>query len=138
MRNALIVVGIGALILAGGWWYLAQMNTTTAQNEPPAANNAAPRENATNETSPRPGASIGDENFVEFACDNAKKITAVFARDIVGLTLSDGRQIELRQEPDDAMRYLNPGATIEFRAVGEGAALIEGGRTTFANCVAML
>ncbi len=131
------MVGIGAIVLAGGWWYLLKMNTiettNTAKEESMVSSDVTPPP-----VQQAPGASIGDENLVEFNCDSTKKITAVFTRDIVGLTLSDGRQLELRQsESGSGIRFVNPDETVEFHGKGEGAFLMEAGKTTYANCVAM-
>ncbi|MEK7509845.1 MAG: MliC family protein [Patescibacteria group bacterium] len=145
MKNALIIVGIGALILAGGWWYLARMNTETARNswQPPTSE---PRTEGPYGPPPSAvlehGAGIGKENTVEFACADGKTITAVFARDIVGLTLSDGRQITLREAASASLagqagiRYLNSTQTIEFRGEGNTASVIENGTTTYTHCIA--
>lgn len=132
MRNALIVVGVGALVLAGGWWYLAQVNTTIVKN----IQKESPAQNEGETSTPlQQGASIGEENLVEFRCAEGKTITAVFARDIVGLTLSDGRQMELRQDVSaSGIRYVNAVETIEFRGEGDEGFLMEGGKTTFTNC----
>jgi membrane-bound inhibitor of C-type lysozyme len=84
-----------------------------------------------------PGASIGSENEVHFACADRKKITAIFARDIVALTLSDGRQITLRESPSQSgVRYVNNTGTIEFRGERSEGVLVEDGVATFSSCVA--
>lgn len=135
MRNALVFVGIGALVLAGGWWYMNRIDVS-ARNENAGAFENREVDRPAQEAQP-PSASIGEENLVELHCADGKSITAVFARDIIGLTLSDGRQMELRQDPEDSARYFTVGGAIEFRVIGEdGAVLVEGGRTTHANCVA--
>lgn len=83
------------------------------------------------------GAAIGDENLVTFACEGGKTITAVFERDIVGVTLSDGRQLVLRQaESGSGIRYLSNDTSVEFRGKGNEGSLIESGVTTYAGCVA--
>ena len=144
MRNALFVVGIGAIILAGGWmvphfYKKWGMNTKTTKNVPTAA--PTTRQVAPTEKQPvteNQGAAIGSENTVTFKCDNKKTITAVFERDIVGLTLSDGRQITLRQSiSGSGIRYLSNDSKIEFDGKGNEGFLIENGKTTFANCVAL-
>ena len=139
MRNAMLIVGIGVIILAGGWWYLAERNTQSAHNSytPPSS---PPK--TTGPSAPPPtsatlnhGVSIGEENEAEFQCASGKKITAVFMRDIVALTLSDGRQIELRQATSGSgTRYLNNTGTVEFRGKGSDAFLTENGKTTYADC----
>jgi len=133
MIKALHIGILGVLILAGGWWYI-----TYSANETPMP---ALQEN-TNPPRPAvptaPSASIGDENLVEFRCDEGKGMTAVFAREIVGLTLSDGRQIELRQvESGSGIQYASNDGSIELAAKGEGGFLQENGATTYANCVAL-
>lgn len=131
MRNALVMVGIGASVLAVGWWFLARQNT--------AVDSEIEKESALEETVAtveNQGAAIGEENLVEFECDGGKTMTAVFERDIVGLTLSDGRQIVLRQAAGEAVRYLSNDTKIEFAAKGEGGTLLENGVTTYAHCVA--
>ena len=141
MKSAAVGFFVGLVVLsgAGAWWYLADMNTVRTTNEaeqhetqlPPSDDTPVP-------TSQAPGASIGDENLVQFQCDDGKMLTAVFARDIVGLTLSDGRQMELRHVEGDAIRYTNPNATIEFGSRGEDGYLTEGGKTTYDHCVARI
>ncbi len=62
-------------------------------------------------------------------------MTAVFTRDIVALTLSDGRQMTLRQAVSGSgIRYLNNTETIEFRGKGNGGYLMENDKTTYADC----
>lgn len=133
---ALALVG---LVLLGAAWYALNTDTLSARN---ATRPSGPHEEITQEQEPEgpsQGVSIGEENLVEFQCDEGKTVTAVFARNIVGLTLSDGRQMELRQYMvGNDIRFVNPDQTIEFKAVGEGGALIEGGRTTYANCAAKI
>ncbi|OGG72998.1 hypothetical protein A3A38_01130 [Candidatus Kaiserbacteria bacterium RIFCSPLOWO2_01_FULL_53_17] len=145
MRNALIVVGIGALILAGGWWYLARVNTETARNgwQPPTAppSTKGPSEPPPTSATLEHGASISSENEANFACAQGKSIIAVFARDILALTLSDGRQITLREAESGSLagqadiRYLNNTGAVEFRGGDGTASLIENGVTTYTNCV---
>jgi membrane-bound inhibitor of C-type lysozyme len=140
MRNALIVIGIGAIVLLGGW-YLANRNTikTTNTNTDTPQPQEMPSDDTPIPVQQTPGASIGDENLVQFRCDDGKSITAVFARDIVGVTLSDGRQMELRQSASGSgVRFENIDETIEFHGKGEGAFLVEAGVTTYENCVAAL
>lgn len=142
MRNALVVVGIGTLVLAGGWWYLATTNTETARMttwQPPtslptdANKPKVPPPSATMNH----GAGVGEENTVEFSCAGGRSMTAVFARDILGLTLSDGRQLTLREAASDSgVRYLNNTETVEFRGEGTNVSLLEEGETTYADCVA--
>ena len=136
MRKAFVFVGIGAIILAGGWW-IAENNTETARNP---HSESMPISTGKEESPPEPvapqqGASIGEENAVEFSCAGGKSFTAVFTRDIVGLTLSDGRQLTLRQaESASGIRYLNNTETIEFRGKGDEAYLEENDTMTYRDC----
>ncbi len=140
MRNAYIIIGLGALVLLGAWWYYTSLNIDVAHNEaqPPAQLKQGGHE----ESPPEPvietqGASIGEENAVEFACADGKSFTAVFTRDIVGLTLSDGRQLTLRQaESASGIRYLNNTQTIEFRGKEDGGYIEENGTMTYRDCKA--
>jgi len=85
------------------------------------------------------GAAIGDENLVTFMCEGGKTITAVFERDIVGVTLSDGRQLVLRQaQSGSGIRYLSNDTTVEFRGKGNEASLSENGITTYTACTASM
>ncbi|MEK7098516.1 MAG: MliC family protein [Patescibacteria group bacterium] len=136
MKNALVFVGIGAIILVGGWWYLAQLNDETiaviekAEEQPQTENQPAANPKSQ-------GAAIGDENLVTFKCDGGKTITAVFERDIVGLTLSDGRQVTLREaRSGSGIRYLSNDQKIEFSGKGNEGALVENGTMTYVNCLA--
>lgn len=134
------LAGLGLLAVAGGVWYVMELGTTSAANDGRVPEQVEKKE-VKREPEPvrSPGASIGDENLVEFRCDGQKTFTAVFARDIVGLTLDDGRQLELRQVVSGSgIRYANPNGTIEFHGKGEGGFLQEGAMTTYANCVAMI
>ncbi len=129
--------GIIILSMAGAWWYLSEQHTLRAENE--AIDQPTPPSDDTPIRHPNPvGASIGDENLVQFECTEGI-ITAVFARDILGLTLPDGRQIELRQnEVVSDMLFHNVDGSIEFRGSDAGASLIENSETTYANCVARI
>ncbi len=139
MRHALVVVGIGALVILGGWWYLASMNVETAYNPQIPAPQKTPS-GGHEETPPEPvtenqGASIGSENEAEFTCDDGKTMIAVFTRDLVALTLSDGRQMTLRQAVSvSGIRYLNNTETIEFHGKGNEAYLGENGTMTYVGC----
>lgn len=138
MRNALIVVGIGAIILGSGWWYLSTsseevvkvIETTDENRTPPTQQEATTADDSQ-------GAVIGEENLVTFQCEGGKSITAVFERDIVGVTLSDGRQLVLRQAVSGSgMRYLSNDTKVEFRGKGNEGSLIENGETTYSGCTA--
>jgi len=142
MQKALLIVGIGVIILAGGWWYLARMNVETAQNswQPPTSppSTVGPSEAPPTSATLEQGASIGGENEADFTCAGGKTITAVFTRDIVALTLSDGRQLTLRQAVSGSgIRYLNNTETIEFSGKGSDAFLTENGKITHTDCKAV-
>lgn len=135
MRNIVIAVIALVLILAGGWWYFAHESDVVVET---IQNTETTQE--TTESTPsqeNQGAAIGDENLVTFQCAGGKSITAVFERDIVGLTLSDGRQIVLRQAVSGSgIRYLSNDTKIEFRGKGMDGYLVENGATTYADCKA--
>lgn len=81
------------------------------------------------------GAAIGKENEVSFTCAGRKSLSAVFERDIVGITLSDGRRMTLRLAPSDTgIRYLSPDANIVFSGRGNEGELTEGGVPTYESC----
>jgi membrane-bound inhibitor of C-type lysozyme len=142
MRNTIFIGIAGIAILAGAYWYYTSLNIDVARNEalPPSIRQPV---GGHEESPPEPvtqnqGASIGDENAVEFRCADGKSMTAVFARDILGLTLSDGRQLELRQAASGSgIRYLNNTETIEFRGKGADAYLQEGSTETYRDCKAV-
>ena len=137
MRNALVFVGIGAIILAGGWWYLATNKQQTVNDIQQIETNSIQVLEEEKSVIEGQGAAIGDENLVEFKCDGGKAITAVFERDIVGITLSDGRQMTLRQAASGSgIRYLSNDTKIEFRGKGDEGTLIENGATTYSGCLA--
>jgi len=139
MQKALLVVGIGAIVLGVGWWLLAQKGSKTplVESQEPLTGQAVETASDEKNVIEEQGAAIGDENLAIFKCDGGKTITAVFERDIVGLTLSDGRQITLRQaESGSGIRYLSNDAKIEFSGKGSEGTLVESGKTTYANCVA--
>lgn len=141
MRSVMGIAIVVLLALAGGYWYYTSLNIDVARNDTPPAGSLVPQAGH-EELPPEPatvsqGASIGEENAVDFQCADGKSMTAVFARDIVGITLSDGRQITLRQASSGSgIRYLNNTETIEFRGQGQEGFLIEAGETTYAECVA--
>lgn len=134
MKAGILITGF-VLVVAGGTFFLMQKTEPEMRVEAPLQ----PIETTHEETLPAPtehqGASIGEENLVEFTCTEGKTMTAVFARDILGLTLSDGRQITLRAESGSDIRYLNNTQTIEFRRQGDKVSLLEGGKTTYGGCV---
>ncbi len=132
--------GIVILSIAGTWWYLQNASTFSATNTPQTEETQPPPSDDTPVRHPSSvGASIGDENLVQFDCDGGQSLTAVFARDILGLTLPDGRQIELRQNEVVAdMLFHDVSGSIEFRGSDGGASLIEDGETIYADCVARI
>lgn len=135
MKNALFVVGIGAMILGAGWWYMARSSDTVVEVIQEAETAPQTQQEETKGMKESQGAAIGEENLVTFRCDGGKSITAVFERDIVGVTLSDGRQLVLRQASGGSgMRYLSNDTKIEFRGKGNEGSLIEGGSTTYDGC----
>lgn len=138
MKNA-----VGALIAialvaaaAGGWYYLQPKSEGVApQTESTSSERADEPEDV--RVIDAQGAAIGDENLANFKCDNGKTITAVFERDIVGITLSDGRQLVLRQSVSGSgIRYVSNDTSIEFRGKGQEGELIENGATTYTGCLA--
>lgn len=140
MKNALIgfLAGGAVIVLsAGAWWYWNDVETVVNDRTEPTSGHeesATPQETPTIEEQ---GAAIGDENLVVFRCQGGATITAVFERDIVGLTLSDGRQLVLRQAVSGSgIRYLSNDQKIEFRGKGNESSLAENGMTTFSSCVA--
>lgn len=134
MRNAYILIGIGAIIIAVGSWFLVTSNTSNARNMPEASSTDV-REMPPVPISETQGAAIGEENSVDFTCAGGKSMIAIFTRDILALTLSDGRQVTLRQaESGSGISYLNAAASIEFRGKGDEALLQENGATTYSGC----
>jgi membrane-bound inhibitor of C-type lysozyme len=137
MKNALLVVGIGAIILGAGWWYMARSGNDVTEIREEVQTTPQAKQEASPDPKESQGAAIGDENLVTFQCDGGKSVTAVFERDIVGLTLSDGRQLVLRQAVGGSgIRYLSNDTTIEFRGKGNEGSLIENSATTYSNCTA--
>ena len=130
-----MIVGVGAIVIAGGWWFSAHKNMPLPNQESGTEQDA---EKITGmNVIEEQGAAIGDENLATFSCDRGKSITAVFERDIVGLTLSDGRQMTLRQaRSDTGVRYLSNDSKIEFSGKGNEATLIENGKVSYTACVA--
>ena len=134
MKAGVLVVGFVILVSLGTYFLMKQGETDSY-----VAPSMQPIDTGKEEMPPDPeehqGASIGDENLVEFRCAEGKTMTAVFARDILGLTLSDGRQMTLRQaESGSGIRYLNNIETIEFRGKGDEAFLVEEGVETYQAC----
>lgn len=137
MKNALIACITLLLILAGAWWYFSHSSDEVTEVIEEAETPVQTQPVRETSVSEEQGAAIGDENLVTFKCDGGKTITAVFERDIVGVTLSDGRQLVLRQAVSGSgIRYLSNDAKIEFRGKGNEGSLIENGETTYFKCAA--
>ncbi len=133
---------IAGLVLTSVLWMYINNGTVQFRATETSPVNAQLEERPTGdakETPALPGASIGEENMVEFRCAAGKGFVAVFARDIVGLTLSDGRQIELRQDASaSTVRYYNTTRTILLTSEGDVVNLEESGGTTYRECRAAL
>lgn len=134
---ALLGLGLFVIIIALGWYVFApdavkevpeKPFIATSQAETPAARTMGAV------TTERPGASSGPENEVRFACADNKSLTAVFTRDIVGVTLSDGRQFTLRESTDAPARYEDAYRGIVFWGAADKASLEEGGIATYRDC----
>lgn len=127
MRNAALGALVFVILALGAWYALPNASpvpVVPAEETPPLVRDEQ-------------GAAIGEENLVTFSCTEGKSITAVFERDIAALTLSDGRQITLRQAPSaSGIRYLSNDATIEFRGKGTEGSLVERSLETYSSCVA--
>lgn len=122
---------LGSIVIAVT--YFAMGNTTSAVN---TRNDAVSNTMHFEENTESQGAAIGAENHVTFTCETGGDIQAVFERDIVGITLSDGEQIVLRQkEVASGIRYLSNDSSIELRGKGNEAMLIENGVVTHDNCI---
>lgn len=133
MRNALFGVTAG-LVLVGTLWFFLGANTSPLDS--PLAT-TTPVSISTETNRDAQGAAIGEENFVTFSCPDGMSIAAVFERDIVGLTLSDGRHMTLRQAVSGSgIRYLSNDTKIQFTGKDNEATLRENEKTTYANCVA--
>ncbi len=139
MRNAFLFTGVGALVILIGGLYLSSLNTITAHNSSSAPSTADIKN--TPDKSPqgslsRQGASIGEENRVLFECAENKSIDAVFTRDILALTLSEGRQIELRsEEVSGKFKYVDSQKKVSFEGSAEEAFLTEEDKITYNHCI---
>lgn len=137
MNKVYVLIAAAVIIAAGSWWYYTSLNIETARNDAlPAA--VQPR-GGHEESPPDPAVEVsahgGDENLAEFVCAGGSSMIAVFSRDLVDITLSDGRQLTLSQvESGSGIRYANASGAIEFHSKGEEAFLQEDGETTFADC----
>ncbi|MBL8158706.1 MliC family protein [bacterium] len=139
MNKMYALIAAAIVILSGSLWYYTSLNIETAHNDalPPK-----PQQQRGHEESPPPESSEvsahgGEEALATFTCSGGKTMTAVFVRDLVDLTLSDGRQLTLNQAiSGSGIRYTNSSETIEFRGKGNDAYLQEGESITYADCVA--
>lgn len=138
MNKMYALIAAAIVILSGSLWYYTSLNIETAHNDalPPK-----PQQQRGHEESPPPESSEvsahgGEEALATFTCSGGKTMTAVFVRDLVDLTLSDGRQLTLHQvEAASGIRYTDAEARIEFSSKDYGASLQEGDRMTFTDCV---
>ena len=138
MKNALIVVGIGAIILVGGWWYLSEQKVTAVNThtETPANTKVPQPQTKTPTVAEQQGASGGADNTANFKCDGGKTMTVVFTNNLAGITLSDGRHMTLYQATSGSgIRYLTNDQKIELSGKGSATLLTENGKTTYASCV---
>ena len=80
-------------------------------------------------------ASDGVINSVVFNCIENKNIRAIFFKDRVELSLSDGRNMLLYQAVSaSGARYANPDESFVFWNKGDTAFVEEGSQTTFKDC----
>lgn len=77
-----------------------------------------------------PAVSSSPENTVVFHCQNGS-LTVVFVRDIAGVTLSDGRQFELRETRP--LVYENQAQKVTLLG-GSEARFLEDGTATYTGC----
>ncbi len=71
-----------------------------------------------------------------FKCDAGKNISAAFYSDSVGLSLSDGRKMDLpRAMSASGARYANEDESFVFWNKGDTAFINEGDKETFKNCL---
>ncbi|MCR4325769.1 MAG: hypothetical protein NUV59_03095 [Patescibacteria group bacterium] len=74
-----------------------------------------------------------------FGCAYGKSISALYAKESVTLSLSDGRTLTLPKTSDtttDGTHYANPNDGFEFVDSGNSAYIEEQGARTYADCVA--
>ena len=73
-----------------------------------------------------------------FTCPQGKTIAATFINDSVKLKLSDSREFTLPHAISaDGARYANADESFVFWNKGNGAFILEGGTTTYSDCVAI-
>lgn len=137
MRNTYLYIGIGAVVLLVGGSYLTTLNTSSARNSGEIQTETIDDSRGVPQDpiSEIQGAAIGEGNEMTFTCAGGKSMTAIFTRDILALTLSDGRQITLRDSSTPTqVRYLNTNASVELRGVGDDVFLQESGVDTYLAC----
>lgn len=109
MKKILYIV-VGLFILGLGVFYFVQKNTHEKTTEPVAT-------------------------YATFKCADDKKIQAVFFKDKVELTLSDGRTRLLPQAISaSGARYANTDESFVFWNKGDTAFVTEGNSTNFKDC----
>lgn len=130
MKRAILAILLIALVGVGIWYYLDRETIVVENN----VETSVP---ATTESPPiQPGVSSGPENEVMFRCAGGKTITAVFTRDIVGLTLEDGAQYELREAASTSgAKYADEFRGIVFWGDGDTAFLEQKSVITHRDCV---
>jgi membrane-bound inhibitor of C-type lysozyme len=75
-------------------------------------------------------------NSAIFNCTDNKTIQAVFLKDNVSLTLSDGRHLQLPQGMSGSgARYVNTDESFVFWNKGDTAFIEEGKNTPYKDCV---
>lgn len=75
-------------------------------------------------------------NAATFNCKGGKTISAAFYQRAVGLSLSDGREIDLEQTiSGSGARYANADESIVFWNKGDTAFIQENGKETYSDCV---
>jgi membrane-bound inhibitor of C-type lysozyme len=140
MNKAYIFIAAALVLAAGSCWYYTSLNIETAHNDalpPRAQQEGGKEESPPPETNTTVSARGGEEALASYTCAEGKTMTTVFMRDLVDLTLSDGRQLTLTQATSGSgIRYTNSSETIEFRGKGEDAYLQEGETITYEDCVA--
>lgn len=74
-------------------------------------------------------------NSANFSCAENKTIQAIFFKDRVELTLSDGRNMLIPQGVSGSgARYANTDESFVFWNKGDTAFVLEGDKTTFTDC----
>lgn len=132
MKN---IVFIAVLLSVGGALYWYGQQDTPATAEAPSQAVQVPALEEKEPAAQTPAVSSSPENTVTFSCSGGKELTAVFMRDIVGLTLSDGRQFELRQiATESGVKYENAFEKVEFSGTESSTSFFEKGTATYTKC----